>query len=86
MSEVIKNVEVDEVEETMEETKNGILTKVGDVMKKNGKKIAVGAAVVVTIGVVYALGKKTFEVPSEVIDDVTDTIGDVADEVSVKDN
>ena len=86
MSEVIKNVEVDEVEETMEETKNGIMTKVGDFMKKNGKKIAVGAAVVVTIGVVYALGKKTIEVPSEVIDDVTDTIGDVADEVSVKDN
>ena len=27
MSEVIKNVEVDEVEETMEETKEGFLTK-----------------------------------------------------------
>lgn len=82
MSEVIKNVEVDEVEETMEETKNGILTKAGDFMKKNGKKIAVGAAVVVTIGVVYALGKKTVEVSSEVVDGVTDTIGDVAVEVT----
>ena len=83
MSEVIKNVEVDEVEETMEETKEGFLTKAKGFMKKNGKKIAVGAAVITGIGVAYTLGKNsvgTFS--SEVVDTVTDTISDVADEVT----
>lgn len=83
MSEVIKNVEVDEVEETMEETKEGFLTKAGGFMKKNGKKIAAGAAVIIGIGVVYTLGKNSVgTVSSDVVDTVTDTISDVADEVT----
>ena len=82
MSEVIKNVEVDEVEGTMEETKEGFLTKAGCFMKKNGKKIAAGAAVIIGIGVAYKLGKNTNLVDDQVMDTVTDTIGDVADEVT----
>lgn len=82
MSEVIKNVEVDEVEETMGETKERFLTKAKGFMKKNGKKIAVGAAVITGIGVAYKLGKNTNLVDDQVIDTVTDTIGDVADEVT----
>lgn len=82
MSEVIKNLEVDEVEETMEETKEGFLSKTKGFMKKNGKKIAAGAAVIIGIGVAYKLGKNTNLVDDQVIDTVTDTIGDVADEVT----
>lgn len=82
MSENIKNVEVEEVEEIMEETNEGFLTKVGGFMKKNGKKIAVGAAFIAGIGVAYSLGKNSGLVDNQIIDNVTDTIGDVADEVT----
>lgn len=82
MSERIKDVEVEEVEETMEETKEGFLTKTKGFMKRNGKKIAVGAAIVVGIGVAYVLKKNTNVVDDQVVDTVTDTIGDVADEVT----
>lgn len=82
MSEVIKNVEVEEVEETMEETKEGFLTKIGGFTKKNGKKIAAGAVVIAGIVVAYKLGKNTNLVDDQVIDTVTETIGDVADEVT----
>ena len=81
MSEVIKNVEVDEVEETMEETKEGFLTKAGCFMKKNGKKIAVGIAIVGGIGLLYAIGKNATIVPDEVIDDVSDAVKDEATDV-----
>lgn len=57
-----KNVEV----VVSEETKNvGILSKVTDVFKKHGKKIAVGAAIA-TVGLI-ALGlKKRASVPVDV--------------------
>ena len=82
MSEVIKNVEVDETEETMEEAKKGFLTKVGDFTKKNSKKIATGVAVIAAFAVGYNLGKNANLVDGQVIDAVTDTVGDVADEVT----
>lgn len=82
MSEQIK-MNVEEVEETMEETKEGVLSKVGGFMKKNGKKIAVGAAFVAGIGVAYTLGKNSIvTIPAEIVDDATDVISNVADEVT----
>lgn len=83
MSEIIKNMEVDEVEETMEETCEENLSKTEGFMKKNGKKIAAGAAIIIGFGVAYVLGKNSVKAVSpEVMDTVTDTIGDVADEVT----
>lgn len=82
MSERIKDVEVEEVEETMEETKEGFMTKTKGFMKRNGKKIAVGAAIVVGLGVAYVLKKNANVVNDQVVDTVTDTIDDVADEVT----
>lgn len=82
MSERIKDVEVEEVEETMEETKEGFMTKTKGFMKRNGKKIAVGAAIVVGLGVAYVLKKNANVVNDQVVDAVTDTIDDVADEVT----
>lgn len=82
MSERIKDVEVEEVEETMEETKEGFMTKTKGFVKRNGKKIAVGAAIVVGLGVAYVLKKNANVVNDQVVDAVTDTIDDVADEVT----
>lgn len=82
MSERIKDVEVEEVEETMEETKEGFMTKTKGFMKRNSKKIAVGAAIVVGLGVAYVLKKNANVVNDQVVDAVTDTIDDVADEVT----
>lgn len=82
MSERIKDAEVEEVEETMEETKEGFMTKTKGFMKRNGKKIAVGAAIVVGLGVAYVLKKNANVVNDQVVDTVTDTIDDVADEVT----
>lgn len=82
MSENIKT-NVEEVEETMEETKDGVLTKVGGFTKKNGKKIAVGIAVVVGFGVAYILGQKSVVAFStDVVDDAVDAVADIADEVT----
>lgn len=76
MNEKIKNEVIEEVE-TVEETtepKEGFLTKAKGFVKRNGKKIAIGAVSVVGLGVAYALGKKSSE-ESEVFDD-EDTYGD----------
>lgn len=58
MNEVIEEVET--IEETTE-TKEGFLTKAKGFVKKNGKKIAVGAVGIVGLGLAYAIGKKSSE-------------------------
>lgn len=62
------NVTVDEVIEEVVETKEGFLTKAKSFVKRNGKKIAIGAVSVVGLGVAYALGKNSSE-GSEVFED-----------------
>lgn len=61
MNENIKNEVIEEVElvEETVETKEGFLTKAKSFVKRNGKKIAIGAVSVVGLGVAYALGKKS---------------------------
>lgn len=81
MSKVIENANVEEFEGTTEETKVGFKTKAREFMKKNGKKIAVGIAIVGGIGLIYAIGKNTTIVPDEVIDDVSDAVKDEATDV-----
>lgn len=66
MNENKKNevVEVEAIEETTE-TKEGFLTKAKGFVKKNGKKIAVGAVTIVGLGLAYGLGKKSSEETEE---------------------
>lgn len=80
MSKEIENVNVEEVEAT-EEIKEGFKTKAGRFLKKNGKQIALGAAFIGGIGLIYALGKNSSVVSSDVIDDVTDIVTDEATDV-----
>lgn len=80
MSKEIENVNVEEVEAT-EEIKEGFKTKASRFLKKNGKKIVAGVAIVGGIGLIYALGKNTNVVSSEVVDDVTDIVTDEATDV-----
>lgn len=63
MNEKVKNEVIEEVEAVEEttETKEGFLTKAKSFVKRNGKKIAVGAVGVVGLGVAYALGKNSSE-------------------------
>lgn len=60
MSEEMKNVEIEEVEtEEVKESKiKGLTTKVGNGLKKHGKKVAVIAAGAAIGFIGYALGKK----------------------------
>lgn len=81
MSKEIENVNVEEVETTIEETKEGFKTKAGRFLKKNGKKIVAGVAIAGGIGLIYALGKNTNVVSNDVIDDVTDIVTDEATDV-----
>lgn len=75
MSKEIKNevVEVEEVEtvEETKETKEGFLTKAKGWVKRNGKKIAIGAVGIVGLGLAYTLGKNSSE-ESEDSDDETE--------------
>ena len=80
MSKEIENVNVEEVEAT-EEIKEGFKTKASRFLKKNGKQIALGAAFIGGIGLIYALGKNTNVVSSDAIDDVTDIVTDEATDV-----
>lgn len=61
MNENKKNEVIEEVEtiEETTETKEGFLTKAKGFVKKNGKKIAVGAVGIVGLGLAYAMGKKS---------------------------
>lgn len=61
MNEKIKNEVVEEVETVEEttETKEGFLTKAKGWVKRNGKKIAVGAVGIVGLGLAYSLGKNS---------------------------
>lgn len=73
MSEEIKNEVVNEgetVEETTE-TKEGFLTKAKGWVKRNGKKIAVGAVGIVGLGLAYTLGKNS-SADAEDFDEDTD--------------
>lgn len=81
MSEEIKNVNVEEIEENVEETKEKFGTKVRRFMKKNGKQIALGAAFIGGIGLIYAIGKSGNMVSVDVADDITDAVKDEATDV-----
>ena len=81
MSKEIKDVNVEEVEGTIEETKEGFGAKVRGFVKRNGKQIALGAAFIGAIGLIYVLGKNSDVVSDEVIDDFTDVIKDEATDV-----
>lgn len=74
--EEMKNVnieEINEVEETeMESKPEGFKSKVIGGFKRNGKKIAIGVAAVVGLGVAYALGKGSAGADEEDSDDVED--------------
>ena len=61
MSEIKKNEVIEEVETVEEttETKEGFLTKAKGWIKRNGKKIAVGAVGIVGLGLAYSLGKNS---------------------------
>mgnify|MGYP006981642756 FL=1 len=61
MSEIKKNEVIEEVETVEEttETKEGFLTKAKGWVKRNGKKIAVGAVGIVGLGLAYSLGKNS---------------------------
>ena len=63
MDENMKNEVIEEVENVEEtpETKEGFLTKAKSFVKRNGKKIAIGAVGVVGLGLAYAMGKKSSE-------------------------
>lgn len=85
MKETNNNVETIEVEEVKKESKfKSVCSKVGEGIKKNSKKIAVGAAVV-AVGVIGYIVKNKLANPEEkeITDDVVDIIdvSDYADEV-----
>lgn len=81
MSEEIKNVNVEEIKENVEETKEKFGTKVRGFMKKNGKKIAVAAAVIGGLGLIYAIGKSENVVSIDIAEDITDAVKDEAADV-----
>lgn len=81
MSEEIKNVNVEEIEENVEETKEKFGTKVRGFMKKNGKKIAVAAAVIGGLGLIYVIGKSENVVSIDIAEDITDAVKDEAADV-----
>lgn len=81
MSEEIKNVNVEEIKENAEETKEKFGTKVRGFMKKNGKKIAVAAAVIGGLGLIYAIGKSENVVSIDIAEDITDAVKDEAADV-----
>lgn len=81
MSEEIKNVNVEEIEENVEETKEKFGTKVRGFMKRNGKKIAVAAAVIGGLGLIYAIGKSENVVSIDIAEDITDAVKDEAADV-----
>lgn len=79
MSKEIKNTEIDEtLVEVIEndDVKPGFISKVGSVIKKNGKKIAVGAAIGIGMITAYALGRRSGN-ESEIIDDDYEEIDDL---------
>lgn len=81
MSEEIKNVNVEEIKENADETKEKFGTKVRGFMKKNGKKIAVAAAVIGGLGLIYAIGKSENVVSIDIAEDITDAVKDEAADV-----
>lgn len=87
MSEKIMNMNDEEVMEVAEEIKpNGILSKVGKFITRNGKKIAIGVAFAGGFVIAYGLGKNSVSSVSDAaIDMITDTVEDgidtIADEV-----
>ena len=70
MSEEMKNVEIEEVEtEEVKESKiKGLTTKVGNGLKKHGKKVAVIAAGAAIGFIGYALGKKNKSGDSDAVE------------------
>lgn len=80
MNENKKNEVIEEgetIEETTE-TKEGFLTKAKGFVKRNGKKIAVGAVGIVGLGLAYAMGKKSSEETEDHYDE-EDTDSDTND-------
>lgn len=87
MKEEIKNEVIEEgetVEETTE-TKEGFLTKAKGWVKRNGKKVALGAVGIVGLGLAYTLGKKSsedsvdFDIETEVDESIEDDHDNIAD-------
>ena len=75
MNEKKENMNVEETEENIVEMRRE--SKVRSFMKKNGKKIAAGVAIVAGVGMVYVLGKNSIKAIPSV--DVSDAIDDVSD-------
>ena len=75
MNEKNENMNVEGTEENVIEMRKE--SKVRSFMKKNGKKIAVGAAVIAGVGISYVLGKNSIKAIQSV--DVSDAIDDVSD-------
>lgn len=69
--EVIDVNEVDEVIEEETKSKDSLVSKVFNVVKKNGKKVAVGAAIGAVGLIGYALGSKVHHDDDSNDDDVT---------------
>lgn len=80
MSKEIKNEVIEEVETVEEttETKEGFLTRAKGWVKRNGKKVALGAVSIAGIGLAYALGKRSsvdsedFDIEAEIDESVED--------------
>lgn len=81
MSEEIKNVNVEEIEENVEETKEKFGTKVHGFITKNRKKVAVAAVVVGGLVLIYAIGKSRDLVSIDIAEDITDAVKDEAADV-----
>lgn len=83
MSEEIKNTEIEEScyeDFEVKEVKPSFISKFGSVIKKNGKKIAVSAAIGIGMITAYAFGKRSGN-ESEIIDDEYEEI-DKVEEIS----
>lgn len=81
MSEEIKNVNVEEIEGNVEETKEKFGTKVSRFITKNRKKVAVTAVVVGGLVLIYAIGKSRDLVSIDIAEDITDAVKDEAADV-----
>ena len=75
MDEKNENMNVEGTEDNVIEMEKE--SKVRGFMHKHGKKIAVGAAVIVGVGISYVLGKNSIKAIPSV--DVSDAIDDVSD-------
>ena len=83
MSEIKNNGKVIEIVEETEESKfKSVVSKIGEGIKKNRKKIIVAGVAIVGAGVGVYLIRNNMNVDAEVLDDVADAI-DVSDYAEV---